>query len=78
MLEAFSAMRAAGYTQEDVQELVTAAFQHLEGEPHQPYACGHCPPLQPHHHRVVSLPMVHPKLNPRWDVHLSGADDQLG
>ena len=29
MLEAISAIRAAGYTQEDVQELVTAAFQHL-------------------------------------------------
>ena len=33
MLEAIRAMRAAGYTQEDVQELVTAAFQHLEGKP---------------------------------------------
>ena len=42
MLEAISSIRAAGYTQEDVQELVTAAFQHLEGKPHQPYACGHC------------------------------------
>ena len=42
MLEAISAIRAAGYTQEDVQEPVTAAFQHIEGEPHQPYACGHC------------------------------------
>ena len=31
MLEAIAAMRAAGYTQEDIQELVTAAFQHLEG-----------------------------------------------
>ena len=42
MLEAFSAMRVAGYTQEDVQELVTAAFQHLEGDPRQPYAFGRC------------------------------------
>ena len=42
MLEAFSAMRVAGYTQEDVQELVTAAFQHLEGDTRQPYAFGHC------------------------------------
>ena len=42
MLETFSAIRAAGYTQEDVQELVTAAFEHLDGDPSQPYACGHC------------------------------------
>ena len=61
MLEAIRAMRAAGYTQEDVQVLVTAAFQHLEGKPHQPYACGHCPPLQPHHHRVVGLPVERPR-----------------
>ena len=39
MLEA---MRAAGYTQEDVQELVTAAFQHLEGGGQRPYAFGRC------------------------------------
>ena len=32
MPEAIRAMRAAGYTQEDVQELVAAAFQHLEGD----------------------------------------------
>ena len=42
MPEAIRAMRAAGYTQEDVQELVTAAFQHLEGDGHQPYAFAHC------------------------------------
>ena len=42
MLEAVRAMREAGYTQEDVQELVTAAFEHIEGNGHQPYAFGHC------------------------------------
>ena len=42
MLDAISAMRQAGYTQEDIQELVTAAFEHLEGDPRQPYAYGHC------------------------------------
>ena len=42
MPEAIRAMRAAGYTQEDVQELVTAAFQHLEGDGHKPYAFAHC------------------------------------
>ena len=30
MLEAISAMREAGFTQDDVQDLVTAAFEHLE------------------------------------------------
>ena len=42
MLEAISAMRAAGYTQEDINELVTAAFEHLDGDPAHPYAFGHC------------------------------------
>ena len=42
MLEAISAMHAASYTQDDIQELVTAAFEHLECEPNQPYAFGHC------------------------------------
>ncbi len=42
MLEAINAMRAAGFTQEDIQELVTAAFEHLEGDPRHPYAYGHC------------------------------------
>ena len=42
MLEAINAMREAGFTQDDVQELVTAAFEHLEGDPRQPYAFGHC------------------------------------
>ena len=43
MLEAISAMRETGYTKEDVQELVTAAFDHIEGgDTHQPYAFGHC------------------------------------
>ena len=45
MLDAISTMRAAGYTQEDVQELVTAAFDHLDGDPAHPYAFGHCSKL---------------------------------
>ena len=35
-------MREAGHTQEGVQELVGDAFEHLEGDGHQPYAFGHC------------------------------------
>ena len=31
MLEAISAMREAGYTREDVQELTSEAWEHLEG-----------------------------------------------
>ena len=42
MLEAISAMRAAGYTQDDIQELVTAAFEHVEGDTPKPYAFGRC------------------------------------
>ena len=42
MLEAISAMREAGYTQEDVQELAGEAWDHLEGGGHQPHAFGHC------------------------------------
>ena len=42
MLEAIRAMRETGYTQEDVQELVGDAFEHLESDGHQPYAFGHC------------------------------------
>ena len=42
MLDAINAMREFGYTQENVQELVTHAWEHLEGSAHQPYAFGHC------------------------------------
>ena len=42
MLEAIGAMRAAGYIQENITELVTAAFQHLEGDHVRPYAFGRC------------------------------------
>ena len=42
MLDAISAMRATGYTQDDIQELVTAAFEHLEGGATRPYAFGRC------------------------------------
>ena len=42
MLEAIIAMREAGYTQEDVQELAREAWEHLEGGGHQPHAFGRC------------------------------------
>ena len=42
LLEAIRAMREAGYTQEDLQDLVTAAFEHVEGDPPKPYAFGRC------------------------------------
>ena len=35
-------MREAGYTQEDAQELCTAAFEHLESEGHKPLTFGRC------------------------------------
>ena len=41
-LDAVKAMREAGYTQEDIQELVAAAFEHIEDDDHQPYAYGRC------------------------------------
>ena len=40
MLEAISAMREAGYTREDVQELAGEAWGYEGGG--QPYAFGHC------------------------------------
>ena len=42
MLEAIRALRETGYTRADVQGLVTDAFEHIEANGHQPYACGHC------------------------------------
>ena len=42
MLEAITTMRQTGYTQEDIQDLVSAAFEHLDGDPHHPHAFGHC------------------------------------
>lgn len=42
MLDAISAMREAGYTQEDVHALTDEAWQHLEGGGQQPHAFGHC------------------------------------
>ena len=41
MLEAISAMREAGYTREDVQELTSEAWEHLEGGG-RPYSFGNC------------------------------------
>lgn len=42
MLEAISAMREAGYTQDRLQDLVTTAFQHLDSGSSTPYAFGSC------------------------------------
>ena len=42
MLDAIGAMREAGFTQDDVQDLITAAFQHLAGDSSTPYAFGRC------------------------------------
>ena len=42
LLEAVSAMRDAGYTQEDVQELASDAWEHLDGDQERPHAMGHC------------------------------------
>ena len=42
MLEAIRAMREAGYTQDEVQDLAGEAWPHLEDGGHQPYAFGHC------------------------------------
>lgn len=39
MLAAINAMREVGYSQEDVQDLVSDAWNHLEGDGQQPYAC---------------------------------------
>ena len=41
MPEAIRAMRAAGYTREDVQGLAGDVLEHLEANGHQPYAFGH-------------------------------------
>ena len=35
-------MREAGYTEKDVQDLVTAVLEHFEGDGYQPYAFCHC------------------------------------
>ena len=35
-LDAVKAMQEAGYTQEDIQELVAAAFERIEDDGHQP------------------------------------------
>ena len=42
MLAAISAMREAGYAQEDIQELAADAWEHIEAGGHQPHAFGHC------------------------------------
>ena len=61
LLDAIGAMRAAGFTRDDITELVTAAFQHLEGDHVRPHAFGPLHPLQHADCRVVGLPMVHPR-----------------
>ena len=42
LLEAIRSMRAAGYTRDDVQELVVSAIEHIQDNDHQPYALGRC------------------------------------
>ena len=42
MLAAIAAMREAGYTKEDIQELAGDAWDHIEAGGHQPQAFGHC------------------------------------
>ena len=54
MLAAISAMREAGYTQEDVAELVGAAGRRPAATRLRPL-----PQLPSTDHRVVSLPVVH-------------------
>ena len=42
LLAAIAAMREAGYTQQDLQELAADAWDHIEAGGHQPYAFGRC------------------------------------
>ena len=42
MLEAITAMREAGYTQQDILDLAGDALEHLESDGHQPHAFGRC------------------------------------
>jgi len=42
MLDAIAAMREAGYTREDIQELAGEAWEHLENGTERPYAYGRC------------------------------------
>ena len=60
MLEAISTMRAAGYTQQDVQALTAEAWEHLEGGAEGPLCLRPLHQLPPGHSRMVSLPVVHP------------------
>ena len=41
MLTAIAAMHEAGYTKDDIEELVTEAWENIEAGG-QPYATGHC------------------------------------
>ncbi len=58
-LEAIRAMRETGYTQEDVQELIGEAFEHLEGWP-PAIRLRPLYQLPTADHRLVSLPVEHP------------------
>ena len=42
LLAAIAAMREAGYSHDDVLDLMKDAWEHLEGDPHQPHAVGPC------------------------------------
>ena len=63
ILQAINAMREAGYTQEDTQELASHAWEHLEGGTTRPLRLRPLHRVQPPHHRLVSLPVDH--LGPR-------------
>ena len=42
LLQALAAMRDAGYSDDDVVDLVKDAWDHLEGGGQRPHAVGHC------------------------------------
>ena len=62
MLEAISAMREAGYTQEDVQELAGEAWDHLEGVATSPT------PLVTASTAAAASSGGHPTSGPSWCV----------
>ena len=42
LLAAIAAMREAGYSHDDVLDLMKDAWEHIEAGGHQPHAFGHC------------------------------------
>ena len=59
ILQAINAMREAGYTQEDTQELASHAWEPSRAAP-LPLRLRPLHRVQPPHHRLVSLPVDHP------------------